>query len=535
MSLKSRIGPLALEAPLGSRSGAGQLFRAIHVEQRKLLAVRVFPTPLGLTPESRAEYAAQLEELKQLRHSSIVRCYGGGFDARNAYLVYELIDGESLDSVLARRHRLPWDTALAYGQQLADALQYAHLMGWVHGRIRPDKILVPNDGSPVKLNDFRRTAIASMIGGGTQRVEDYLYAAPEQLDPNQVATEKCDLYALGAVMYTMLVGAPPLRADSLYELHALHQNTTPPTVQSQVLDCPVWLSAVVEQLLDKDPQRRPFGAAAVQLAFKEAERRESQGVGVLQHATAGFSPLRLNADREEAERVLGIQPAKPRRPRSELPPWETVSFLVVALMVCVGVVVWFSLPLGKASLRARAEALLASQEYDDWDEAREIYLNALIERFPDSDEASWAREQVDWVDAATAERRLERMARKNLTPEREIDRRFIEAWRYEQFGDRATALDRYRGIVKLLADDQVDRPVVLLSQRKIRDLEARPPEAYELRRLLASKLVEADKAFSSGRVATAKETWESIVNLYGSNQEMAEPVAIARTRLDRLK
>lgn len=535
MALKSRIGPLALEAPLGSRSGAGQLFRAIHVEQRKLVAVRVFPIPLGLTPESRQEYAEQLEELKLLRHPSIVRCYGGGFDARNAYLVYELVDGESLEAVLARRHRLPWDTALAYGQQLADALQYAHLMGWVHGRIRPDKILVPADGGPIKLNDFRRPAIASMVGGMTQSVESFLYAAPEQLEENHQATEKCDLYALGAVMYTMLVGVPPLQAESLYELHALHQNVTPPTVQSQVLDCPIWLSAVVEQLLAKDPQRRPFGAAAVQLAFKEAERRETQGVGVLQHATAGFSPLQMNADREEAERVLGIQPPKPRKQRSELPPWERVTFLVAALLLCLGVIVWFSLPLSKAGLRTRAEALLASQEYDDWDEAREIYLTPLIERFPESDEAVWAREQVDRVDAATAERRLERIARKNLTPEREIDRRFIEAWRYEQFGDRVTALDKYRGIVKLLADEKVDRPVVLLAQRKIRDLEARPLDAYELRRLLEIKLADADKSFGGGNVSAAREIWESVVNLYGNNQEMAEPVAIARTRLDRLK
>lgn len=535
MSLKSRIGPLALEAPLGSRTTSGQVFRAIHVEQRKLLAVRVFPIPLGLTPESRRDFASQLEQLKQLRHASIVRCYGGGFDARTAYLVYELVDGESLDKVLARRTRLPWDTALAHGKELADALQYAHLMGWIHGRIRPEKLLLPSDGDPIKLNDFRRDAIASAIGGGPAQIDELLYAAPEQLDPNFVPDEKCDLYSLGAVLYTMLVGEPPLMATNLSELMQQIERATPPSVQSRVLDCPVWLSAIVDQLLAKDPRQRPYGAAAVMLAFKEAERRQTEGVGVLQHAAAGFSPLRLKAaDREEAEKVLGIKPKKQRK-ESETPIWERPWVLIAALAACIGLAVWLMLPLGKTQLQQRAEKLLASTEYDDWDTARDIYLAQLVDRFPESDEAQWARQQVEYVDSVEAQRRLERMARLNRTPEREIERRYLEAWRYEQFGDRVTALDMYRGMVNLLADDETDRAVVTLARRRIKELEAKPLGADELKQLLVGKLAGADAEFKQGSVRAAREIWESVLNLYGDNQEMAEPVAIARRRLDSLK
>ncbi len=90
-----------------------------------------------------------------------------------------------------------------------------------------------------------------------------------------------------------------------------------------MLDCPIWLSVIIDQLLSKDPRARPFGAAAVALAFKEAEKRASEGVGVLQHATSGFSPLQLRqTNRSEAEKVLGIKPKKTRKPR-ELPIWES--------------------------------------------------------------------------------------------------------------------------------------------------------------------------------------------------------------------
>lgn len=535
MPLKSRIGPLALEAPLGSRTGSGQVFRAIHVEQRKLLAVRVFPIPLGLTPESRQDFAEQLEQLKQLRHPSIVRCYGGGFDARTAYLVYELVDGESLDAMLARRGRLAWENVLEYGKQLADALQYAHLMGWVHGRLRPEKLLLPSDAQHIKLNDFRREAIAAAIGGGPVRLEDLLYAAPEQLDPEFVPNEKCDLYALGAVLYTMLVGEPPLPANDVSEFIAKLERESPPSVHSRVLDCPIWLAAIIDQLLAKDPAQRPFGAAAVQLAFKEAERRGSQGVGVLQHAAAGFSPLRLKStDRDEAEKVLGIKRKKERK-QHDAPIWERPWALIVALLLCSTAAIWFMLPPSRATLRKRAEALLASTEYDDWDTARDIYLNDILERFPDSEDAAWAREKSDYVDSVEAQRRLERMARLNRTPEREIERRYVEAWRYEQFGDRVTALDMYRGIVKLLGDDEADRPVVLLAERRIGELEANPPGADELKKLLADKLQTADEEYRRGNVRAAREIWDSVLSLYGDNQEMADPVALAKARIEQLK
>ncbi len=546
--MKSRIGPLALEAPLGKRSNSGQVFRAIHVEQRKLLAVRVFPIPLGLTPESRRDYAAQLEELKQLRHPSIVRCYGGGFDARSAYLVYELIDGQSLDQLLVKRQRLPWETAFEYGKQLADALQYAHLMGWIHGRIRPEKLLIPNVDTanstgqqlglnlePIKLTDFRRDAIASAIGGDAPGLEELKFMAPEQLQTDFVPDEKCDLYALGAVLYTMLVGHPPLNANSSTELIQAMQHTVPPSVQSQVLDCPIWLSAIIDQLLSKDPRSRPFGAAAVVLAFKEAERRASEGVGVLQHATSGFSPLQLKqTSRSEAEKVLGIKPKKERKPR-ELPIWESAIALSIALMLCIGLVVWLVLPLSRQTLRARSEKLMASKEYDDWDYARDLYLSDLVTRFPETEDAQWARTQIDFVDSIDSQRRLERMARLNRTPDREIERRYLDAWRYEQFGDRVTALAMYRSLIKILSDDPADRPVVTLAQRRIAELESLPPESDALKRLLLSKLKEADELYKKSSVRAAREIWESIVSLYAENQELAEPVTIAKSKLEELK
>lgn len=531
---KSRIGPFALESPLSAGRSSGQLFRAIHLEQRKLAALRVFPVPLGLTPASRAAFAEQLEQLKKLRHPAIVRCYGGGFDIRNAYLAYELIDGESLADSLARRGKLPWETALDACQQIADALHTAHQAEWVHGRLQPSKVLLAADGC-IKITGFQRTAIASMIGSGPPSLNQLLYAAPE-LFRGQVADEKADLYSLGALMYSMLTGRPPVPADSIEQLAQRIHSDVPPSPSALVLDCPVWLNAIVEQLLSKDPKLRPFSIQALQLAFKEAQRRHSQGVGVLQHATAGFSPLQLKVDRAEAERVLGVkQTKKKRNAEASTPLHEQPWILASAFAIAIGAVIWFMLPLGEATLRARAEKQLASREWIDWNDARDKYLEALVERFPDGQHAAWAKEKIDWVDMQEAERRIERNQRLGRPSSSEAEKRYVEAKQFEEFGDRATALDKYRAIVKILSDDQQDRPIINLARRQIESIESSPPDANQLQKLITAKLAEAETLYAESSIAAAKQIWKSIVDLYDGNKELAPLVQQALARMDSLK
>jgi serine/threonine protein kinase len=238
---RSRIGPLALEAPLGGKTSS--VFRAVHVQQKLQLAVRIFSVPMGMTPEAKSDFALQMEALKSLRHPGIVRCFGGGFDQRDAYLVYELIQGDSLESILKRRERLPWQSALAYGLQLCDALQTAHAQKWIHGRIRPDKLVIATDGDTIKILDFQRISSASNMMGAMPTIEQIAYMAPESIDAEP--TEASDLYSLGAVLYHMLTGHPPFKANSVAEMKRNVASQTPVPVATSVFECPVWMSIIV--------------------------------------------------------------------------------------------------------------------------------------------------------------------------------------------------------------------------------------------------------------------------------------------------
>ncbi len=527
---KSRIGPFALEAPLAPPTRAGQMFRGIHLEQRKLAALRVFSVPLGMTPESRQAYAAQVEDLKQLRHPGIVRCYGGGFDTRKAFLAYELIDGESLDKVLERRGRLPWETVLEYAKHLGETIHYALQFNWSHGRLQPSKILLASDGT-VKISDWRRDEISAALSSPVL-IEQIQFSAPELLD-GQPANEKSDLYSLGCLMYWMLTGQPPYPATDRRELEEQIRNSPVPSVTSSVMDCPVWLNAVVEQSMAKSPSQRPYSTTAFLMALKEAQRRQGEGVGVLQHAASGFSPLQLNVDREEAERVLGIKPKK-EKPKSESAFWESSWFLLLGIVLVVSAIVWALLPPSEDSLYQRAERLLASDKWTDWNSARDVQLMALVERFPEGKYHEWAEEKIGWVNAREAERRMERderLGRKDKWNQSQLQ--YAEARNYERFGDYVSALEKYRAIQTLFRDQEESDPILFLASEgieRIRQMKDRD----SLQTLLQKKMVEAGEAYSRAQISVAKMTWEAIVELYDGNQQVAPIVNQAKANLDEL-
>ena len=148
---RSRLGPLAIESKLGDHPSTSSVWRAVHVQHKKSVAVKVFSAPFGGTPEARKLFADEWERLKQLSHPGLAKCFGGGFEETDAYLAYELIEGETLASQIERMGRLSWENTLEIAQGLADAIECLHGNGIVHGSISPDKIIV-SGFAPVLLD-----------------------------------------------------------------------------------------------------------------------------------------------------------------------------------------------------------------------------------------------------------------------------------------------------------------------------------------------------------------------------------------------
>ncbi len=530
---RSRLGPLALETKLGDYPSQSLVWRAIHIELHRAIAVKVFSVPFGGTPEGRQRFAEEWETLKRLQHPAIARCYGGGFEESDAYLAYELIEGESVAHQLERRTRLQWDSVLEIGITLTDALIFAHRLGVCHGAIGPDKVII--SGLSAVLVDFRVDRAESIYRSMRPPTPAELaLQAPEVIvDPKSVSP-RSDIYSLGALMFLALTGRPPISGNSVQEVRAGAPVEQPPKPASFVLDGPVWGSTIIQQMLAKRPDDRPRDATALSLALAEAQRRSAGRAGVAEHVSSGFSPLQMTPqkDKDEARLLLGRELLEESQKSLEPTPlFERVWFLVSLLVAIVIFVAWLVWPLGELEMRARAENLIAQQTRSSLEQAKKSYLIPMLKRFPEGSQAQWASDQLDQIRMIEAEHALSVKLKRNLPLRDEGERLYAEAQRFEQFGDRATALDKYKSMETLLAGDPQYKPFVDLARRQISEIRSSHRDVGEAARMVQTKLAEADALFDAGQVVAARDIWYSVVELYRDNADLAPLVQTAQQRL----
>lgn len=534
---RSVVGPFAMEAPLGIDPRRSSIFRAMHMQQKKAAAVRIFSTPMGLTPEAKRDFAKQIEELKELRHPGIVRCYGGGFDKKDAYLAYEFIEGESLDVLLKRRERLPWETALDYALQIAETLQYVHGAGWLHNRLRADKVMICAGGMQVKVLDLRNSVDSLWMSPSPLTLEQRIFVAPEcQNDLMPIQSERSDVYSLGILLYLMLTGRfpfDPMQSEQV--LSAQIQQTIPQNVSAIALDCPVWLSTLVAQMLDKDPLKRPFTMAATAMALNQALSRAAGGVSVAEHVASGFNPLQIKADRQEVDKLLGKK--KPKKEfTNPLPSLINGTALVIAgLLIALAGIIWVASPLSEKALRERAEAMLVDADITDMNYAMDNYLVPLLKRFPDGPNAEWAQQQIDEIEISNLDRKIALAIRFSRELKSDDEQQLTEAIKSDESGNKETAQEQYQAIITLYGKDPEHKRVVGLAQRRLNNLVREAAVPDELVKKLTEKMTQADDAVKANKLAEARAIWESIVSLYKDNSKVKEIVAQAEKLLNETK
>lgn len=517
---RSRLGPLALESKLGDQPSTSHVWRAIHVKLQRPVAVKVFASPFGATPEAREEFTAEWECLKKLDHPSVIRCYGGGFEKADGYLAYELIEGETLAAQMDRRSVLSWESVLDLAEPIADALEYLHQRDIVHGAVDPTKVIFAGL-SPVLL-DVRVNRFETPFKINRPRhPEEIEYVSPEQLKEPSLRSIQSDFYSLGAVMYHALTGSPA-------------EPGTTKSPASIVLDCPIWLDKVVMQMLAVDPKARPISASAVKLALAEARKRSMSRSGATEFASKGFSPLNVDdqKERDEARVLLGHAVGFDDDEPQTASVWHDKPWVLVsALLLLIGFFTYVLWPLSEDQMKVKAESLLAEETRNSLQQAKARYLEPMLEKYPDGQHTSWVREQLARVEMIQAERALTVKLKRNLPLKNEGERLYAEASQFERFGDAATALDRYRSMVTLLGDDPQYRPFVDLAVRQIAAIESKGEAMDEAARIITAKLEEADQLNAAGQVIAARKIWYGVLELYGNNENVAPLVSKAQQRL----
>jgi eukaryotic-like serine/threonine-protein kinase len=297
-----RLGPYRIERKLG-RGGMGTVFAGID-DLGHRVAVKMLSPALATEPGFRQRFDAEIESLKKLMHPGIVRLYG--FGEQDDYIFYsmEFIDGPSLEDELRAGRRFDWRETATLAIQIARALRHAHDHGVIHRDLKPANLLLAGD-EQIKLSDF---GIARLFGqrltgsGGVLGTAEYM--APEQAE-GQPVSPRCDLYSLGCVMYAMLTGQPPFRADSLPAMLDKHRRESPRPLRDLAADVPEGLERIVMRLLSKLPDERFPTAQSVARELEMLVDRLTLGSSKAQPATPPATHDRSSyASRAESPRAV---------------------------------------------------------------------------------------------------------------------------------------------------------------------------------------------------------------------------------------
>lgn len=250
-----QLGPYKIQRRLG-QGGMGTVYAAVHNETGATAAVKVLSTIQGTNSSLRARFDAEIETLKKLKHPNIVQLFGYGEQEGHLFYAMELVVGSSLHDLLGKGRAFTIAETIRWGIQVAMALKHAHDSGVIHRDLKPANLLLTETGD-VKLADF---GIAKLFGGTQLTADGGIigtadYMAPEQAEGKPI-TSRCDLFSLGCVLYALLAGRPPFAGKTVPQvLHALRFDAHLP-IRRVVTDAPPELGAIIDELLEKEPERR---------------------------------------------------------------------------------------------------------------------------------------------------------------------------------------------------------------------------------------------------------------------------------------
>jgi tetratricopeptide (TPR) repeat protein len=262
--------------------------------------------------------------------------------------------------------------------------------------------------------------------------------------------------------------------------------------------------------------------------LQEAQEKIAGAVSTVGQAMGGPSALSVEVEGSDVRKLLVPQ----KRKRAKRGPiYERTWFLAGCLGLVIAAAAWVFWPMSERKLFENASALMATDDAYQWDVARQKYLEPLLSRFPNGQYAAEAQAYMDKIEMRQAEARFRRNTQAGRPPESEAERLFAAAWRYEQFGDRVTALEKYQSMIELLKDREQGRPFVNLARRQAAAMEAGGVDKEDRVRIVNEALDRADKLYEDGQVLEARKIWNSIIALYQANREMEPLVKRASSRL----
>ena len=276
--------------------GMGRVFLAEHTIMHRKVALKVISKEFSNNPDALKQFQAEARAIATLNHINIVQAYNFESEGDRFYIVMEYVDGQSLEKRVHKEGPLPINDVVSYLRQSAKALRHAHQRNMVHCDIKPDNLLLNQDGQIkildmgiAKLNDPKKKSQAQETAptsdSQAKKDESHIlgtvdYLAPEMASGEAEADPRVDIYSLGCTMFFLLTGQVPYPETTLIERILAHQEKPPRDPRELRPDTPKELAYIILKMEEKKPEDRYQSMDEV-LAALDASFPESTDLNVM--------------------------------------------------------------------------------------------------------------------------------------------------------------------------------------------------------------------------------------------------------------
>lgn len=237
--------------------GMAMVYKAHDNIDDTTVAIKILKDEFSNNSEFIRRFKNESKAIAVLSHPNIVKVNDVSFGDKIQYIVMEYIDGITLKEYIEHQHVIPWKEAVHFTVQILQALQHAHEKGIVHRDMKPQNIMLLQDGT-IKVTDF---GIAHFSDNVTRTMTDKAigsvhYIAPEQARGDDNIDGKSDIYSVGVMLYEMLTGKLPFEADSAVSVAIMQMQNDPEPLRKINENIPEGIEEITLKAMRKDPGQR---------------------------------------------------------------------------------------------------------------------------------------------------------------------------------------------------------------------------------------------------------------------------------------
>jgi len=365
----TRLGRYEIRSQVGA-GGMGEVYLARDTtELERTVAIKVLPAEVASDPERLRRFIQEAKTTSTLNHPNILTVYEIGEAGGSRFIATEYVEGETLRRRIARSSRLTLRESLDIGIQIASAIAAAHRAGVVHRDIKPDNVMMREDGI-VKVLDFglaksssrpaaqlpadHEAATRALVNTNPGVIMGTVsYMSPEQAR-GQIADERSDIWSLGVVLYEMIAGRAPFAAETTSDVIARILWKEPPSLMSVASEAPERLDEIVQKALVKDREERYQHVKDLLIDLKRLKQRLDVDAEIERSVQPASDAANVSTNQSD-ENATGILPAAISTQQSLPQPTSSAEYIVsevkkhkrgvalgsIILLALIGVGSWF--------------------------------------------------------------------------------------------------------------------------------------------------------------------------------------------------